>query len=156
MGVHLIYQEGHAMTERKPPGLNFESWVDKQIREAEERGAFTDLPGAGKPLPDQGEAYDENWWVKDKLRREGVSVLPPTLRLRKDAEDALAEAMAAPSERVVRRIMGEINERIREAIRKPPEGPSLNLTPFDVDRVVGEWRAARAAGRDAGRDVSGG
>ena len=39
------------MTERKPPGVPFESWVDKQIRDAEGRGEFTRLPGAGKPLP---------------------------------------------------------------------------------------------------------
>ena len=27
-----------------------ESWVEKQIREAQERGEFDNLPGAGKPL----------------------------------------------------------------------------------------------------------
>ncbi|WP_030566480.1 DnaJ family domain-containing protein [Streptomyces aureocirculatus] len=71
------------MTERKPPGVNFESWVDKQIREAEARGDFAALPGRGKPLPhDDGAAYDELWWVKRKLAREGVSVLSPTLALR--------------------------------------------------------------------------
>jgi hypothetical protein len=49
---------------------------------------------------------------------------------------------------VVRRIVGEINEKIREAIRRPLEGPPLNLVPFDVEVVVREWRA--------GGDVSGG
>lgn len=39
------------MTERKPTGQSFESWVDKQIREAAERGELADLPGAGRPLP---------------------------------------------------------------------------------------------------------
>lgn len=35
------------MSERKPPGLSWESWIDKQIREAEERGAFANLrPGS--------------------------------------------------------------------------------------------------------------
>ncbi|MGD8626321.1 MAG: DUF1992 domain-containing protein [Anaerolineae bacterium] len=28
----------------------WESWIDQQIREAEERGAFKDLPGKGRPL----------------------------------------------------------------------------------------------------------
>ncbi|WP_037834016.1 DnaJ family domain-containing protein, partial [Streptomyces sp. NRRL S-481] len=37
------------MTERKPPGVDFGSWVDKQIRDAETRGEFDRLPGAGKP-----------------------------------------------------------------------------------------------------------
>ena len=73
------------MTERKPPGVSFESWVDKQIRDASERGDFKDLPGFGKPLPDDTAPYDELWWVKGKMHREGVSVLPPTLALRKEA-----------------------------------------------------------------------
>jgi hypothetical protein len=39
------------MTERKPPDLSFTSWIDRRINEAAERGAFDNLPGAGKPLP---------------------------------------------------------------------------------------------------------
>jgi hypothetical protein len=31
------------MTERKPPGMSFTSWIDQQISGAEERGAFDDL-----------------------------------------------------------------------------------------------------------------
>lgn len=134
------------MTERKPPGVSFESWVDRQIREAQERGSFDNLPGAGKPLPRADEPYDEDWWLKEKLRREGVSVLPPTLRLRKEAEDALAKARRAPSERAVRHIVQEINERIRQALRRPLEGPPLNLTPFDVEQVVHEWRRGASGG----------
>jgi hypothetical protein len=38
------------MTERKPAGLPWESWIDKQIREAEERGEFTDLRARGRRL----------------------------------------------------------------------------------------------------------
>ncbi len=131
------------MTERKPPGVGFESWVDRQIREAAERGAFDNLSGAGQPLRDEHTPYDENWWLRAKLERENVSVLPPTLALRKDAEEALAAARTAPSERRVRKILEEINDRIREAIRRPPEGPPLNLAPFDVAAVVAEWRAER-------------
>jgi hypothetical protein len=131
------------MTERKPPGVPFESWVDKQIREAEERGAFADLPGAGKPLPALDAPYDELWWIKGKMQREGLSVLPPTLVLRKAAEDAVAAVAEARSERQVRRIITEINERVEAAIRRPPEGPPLNLLPFDVERVVADWREGR-------------
>ncbi|RKN41694.1 DUF1992 domain-containing protein [Streptomyces hoynatensis] len=131
------------MTERKPPGIGFESWIDKQIREAEERGEFRDLPGAGKPLEGGGEPYDELWWVKRKLHQEGVSFLPPTLALRKEAEDVLAAAAVARSEAEVRRMVAEINEKIRAALRRPPEGPPLNLVPFDPERVVADWRAGR-------------
>ncbi|MEV0199535.1 DUF1992 domain-containing protein [Nonomuraea sp. NPDC050691] len=132
------------MSDRKPFGVNFESWIDRQIREAEERGEFDDLPGKGKPLPDLDKPYDEMWWIKQKLRSEGLSMpLPPTLALRKDAEEALAEARAARSEREVRQVVEEINARIREAIRTGLSGPPLNLLPYDVDAIVAEWRASR-------------
>ncbi|MDR8408177.1 DUF1992 domain-containing protein [Nonomuraea sp. 3-1Str] len=131
------------MSDRKPYGVNFESWIDRQIREAEERGEFDDLPGKGKPLSDLDKPHDDMWWIKQKLRSEGLSMpLPPTLALRKDAEEALAEARAARSEREARQIVEEINARIREAIRTGLSGPPLNLLPFDVERVVAEWRAS--------------
>jgi hypothetical protein len=121
--------------------MGFETWIDRQIREAAERGAFDDLPGAGKPLPDQGKPYDEMWWIKQKLREENLSFpLPGTLALRKEAEEALAAASRARSEAEVRAIVAEINEKIADGIRKALSGPPLNLMPFDVDEVVRDWR----------------
>ncbi|MGA5197303.1 DUF1992 domain-containing protein [Streptomyces exfoliatus] len=131
------------MTERKPPGVSFESFVDKQIREAAERGEFSGLSGFGKPLPDDSAPYDELWWIKGKMHREGASVLPPSLALRKEAEDAEAAVAAAVSESQVRRLLGEINTKIAEALRRPPAGPPLNLRPFDVEAMVETWRKKR-------------
>ncbi|MGA5560433.1 DUF1992 domain-containing protein [Streptomyces platensis] len=128
------------MTERKPPGVTFESWIDKQIREATERGDFAGLPGAGKPLPHLDQPYDEMWWIKDKMSREHLSYLPPGLALRKEAEDALEAAAAAPTEAALRRILTPLNERIHAALRTPLEGPPLNLVPFDIDEVARKWR----------------
>lgn len=130
------------MTERKPAGTSFESFAERQIREAIERGDFDDLPGHGKPLKGVSAPYDELWWVKDKLRREGVSLLPPTLALRKEAEEALTAARGAPSPEMARRIILEVNDKIRAACNRPLEGPPLKLRPFDVEEVVGEWYAA--------------
>lgn len=132
------------MTERKPAGMDFETWIDRQIREAQERGEFDDLPSAGKPLKSLREPDDELWWVKEKLRREeGPAALPPTLLLRKEADAAREAASRAPSEAEVRRIIAEINAKIEDAIRKPLTGPPLNLMPFDVEHVVEQWRASR-------------
>ena len=131
------------MTERKPPGVSFESFVDRQIREAESRGDFEKLPGWGKPMASLDAPYDELWWIKGKMHREGFSSLPPALALRKEAEDALEAARAARSERQVRAVLTEVNEKIAAALRMPPPGPPLNLTEFDVETVVAEWRAAR-------------
>jgi hypothetical protein len=74
------------MTERKPAGMGFTSWIDQQISEAAERGAFDDLPGTGKPLPNRGEADDGQVWLRDYLRKEGVST---------DVRDAVAAPSSA-------------------------------------------------------------
>jgi hypothetical protein len=132
------------MTERKPPGIGFETWVERQIREASERGEFDNLPGAGKPIADLDKPHDELWWVKQKLRRENLSYLPPTIALRKEAEDALLAASQARSEAQVRRIVADINRKILEGNRKAASGPPLNLMPFDAERVVRTWRERRA------------
>ncbi|MFJ9723223.1 DUF1992 domain-containing protein [Streptomyces sp. NPDC101209] len=134
------------MTERKPPGVPFESWVDRQIRDAERRGEFAHLAGAGKPLPPGTDTtYDELWWIRQKMAREGLSVLPPTLALRKEAEDTLAAAYAAPSERIARKLITDVNVRIRDMMFKPPPGPPLGMKPYDVEEVVREWRARQPA-----------
>ncbi|MFD9478871.1 DUF1992 domain-containing protein [Streptomyces nojiriensis] len=131
------------MTERKPPGVSFESFVDRQIRQATERGDFRSLPGYGKPLASLDAPYDEQWWIKDKLHREGFAVLPPALALRKEAEDAVEKVRAARSERQVRDVLTEINKKIAAALRMPPPGPPLGLTEFDVEAEVETWRRGR-------------
>ena len=134
------------MTERKPPGVTFESWVDRQIRTAQERGDFEGLAGAGEPLPGAGEPVDENWWIKEYIHREGISgdaLLPPTLRLRKEIErlpDTLAELT---TERAVRDTASELNRRIVEHLRAPV-GPQVAIAPVDVEGLVERWRAERA------------
>jgi DnaJ homologue, subfamily C, member 28, conserved domain len=131
------------MTQRKRPGVRFETWIDRQVRQAAERGEFDDLPGSGAPLPDLDQPHDEMWWVKRKLRREGLSSLPPSLALRKEARSAVEGAARADTEREVRERIAAINEKIRDAIRLGIRGPELNLVPFDVERMVREWRRAR-------------
>lgn len=135
------------MTERKPPGGSFESWIDRQIREAQARGEFDNLPGAGKPIPGADDPYDELWWVKNVMRREDLTFMLPTgLALRKEAEDILHAAAKEATEDGVRALVADLNTRIVEANRKPPEGPPVNLMPLDVDRVVRAWREHRAEG----------
>jgi hypothetical protein len=128
------------MTERKPPGVSFETWVERQIREATERGEFDNLPGAGKPIADLDKPHDELWWVRQKLRREHLTYLPASIALRKEAEEALLAAARAGSEQEVRRIVADINAKIVKGNRKAASGPPLNLVPFDVERVVRGWR----------------
>jgi hypothetical protein len=131
------------VTDRKPAGIAWESWVDRQVRRAREKGAFDDLPGAGQPIPDLDKPFDQQWWVKDKLRRENLSYMPPSVALRKEAHEALQAASRAGSEAEVRALVAGINEKIREANRKGIRGPALMLVPYDVERVVDGWKRGR-------------
>lgn len=51
---------GEGTTERKSPGVSFETWIDRQIREATERGEFDDArertgdPGCALDVPSEG------------------------------------------------------------------------------------------------------
>jgi hypothetical protein len=127
---------------RKPPGVSWESFVDQQIREGIERGEFRDLPGAGQRIDGIDGNRDEDWWLKSKLRAERLSYLPPTIRIKKEVEEA-REAMAATSnESVVRRIVADMNTRIRDINRRGAEGPPSSVMPLDPDAEVARWRAS--------------
>lgn len=143
-GPNGVCYQKRPVTQRKPPGVPWESWIDRQIRRAQERGEFEDLPGAGQPLQDLDRRFDEISWVKEKLRREQLSYMAPSVALRKQVHDALQAASRAASEAEVRQLIAEINGQIRDANRKGIRGPSLMLMPFDADRVVREWRRRRS------------
>jgi Domain of unknown function (DUF1992) len=132
------------MTERKPPDISFASWVDQQIHEATQRGAFDNLPGAGKPLPHRGRAGDA--WLQDYLRREGVSadeLLPTPLRLRKEVERLTQTVPELASEQQVREVVAELNRQIVEW-RRIPLGPPVLLPRVDEETMVRRWREGRS------------
>jgi hypothetical protein len=124
--------------------MRYESWAERQIREAIERGEFDNLPGAGKPIPGLNGREDENWWVKGLLEREKVPMpLPTSLALRKEIA-SLPETLAeVRTEEEVRAIVVDLNERIRDTHRRRVDGPLLVLRPVDVEAVVAEWRRNR-------------
>ena len=133
------------MTQRKPPGTSWESWIDAQIRVAREEGAFDNLPGAGKPLPNLDQEYDPLWWVKQLARREQISMLPPALELLRKVEKELATIEKLPDEATVRRRVGALNVEIAKVNATVVEGPPTRLGTLDVDQVVARWRRARSA-----------
>ena len=106
--------------------MRYESWVDRQIREAIERGEFANLPGQGKPIKGLNGREDENWWVEG-LPGAGAAPLPlPTaLALRKEVME-LAETLAdVPDEESVREIIRDLNHRIATSHRIRVDGPPI-------------------------------
>lgn len=137
------------MTERKPQGMSFTSWIDQQILDAQRRGVFDNLPGAGKPLQlgAHGDADYGQAWIRDYARREGVPAeefLPTPLRLRREIELLTQAVGELGSEQEVREVVGDLNRRIVEW-RRIPVGPPVFVRLVDKDEMVDRWRAARAA-----------
>ena len=133
------------MTQRKPPGTSWESWIEAQIRVAMEQGAFDNLPGAGKPLPGIDQEYDPLWWVKQLAQREQISILPPSLELLRKVEKELATIEKLHDEATVRRRVAALNVEIAKVNATVVEGPPTRLGTLDVDQVVARWRRTRSA-----------
>ena len=133
------------MTQRKPAGTSWETWIDAQIRVATEAGAFDNLPGAGKPLLNLDQAYDPLWWVKQLVKREQVSMLPPSLELLRKVERELAAIEKLPDEATVRHRVAALNVEIAKVNATVVEGPPTRLGTLDVDQVVARWRRTRSA-----------
>ena len=138
------------MTERKPPQVKFQTWIDQQVADAERRGLFDNLPGAGKPLRVKPGAADGDYgqaWLRDYARREGVpaeEMLPTPLRLRREMERLAETAGEFRSEDEVRAAAADLNRRIVEW-RRIPLGPPVHVRLVNADDLVARWRAARAA-----------
>ncbi|UMG94795.1 DUF1992 domain-containing protein [Nocardioides sp. TF02-7] len=86
------------------------TWVDLQVQRAIERGDFDDLPGAGKPIRGIGDQHDPEWWVKQLVERERITVLPAVApaaqgrrRARRPARPACCRGRGAPRGRGLQR-----------------------------------------------------
>ncbi|MBV9903104.1 MAG: DUF1992 domain-containing protein, partial [Alphaproteobacteria bacterium] len=97
------------MTARKPPGTSTGSWIEAQISAAMRDGAFDNLKGAGKPLPNSGQGFDPDRWVKQLLEREGAHMTPPSLELRRKVEKELAALPTLKDEETVRTRFAALN-----------------------------------------------
>jgi hypothetical protein len=125
----------------------WESPVEKQIREAQERGDFDNLPGAGKPL-DLSDSGDPDWWVKRFAARENLDLggaLPGALALRKEAAGYPESLADVGTEANVREIIGDYNKRVLADRLRPAVGnlPPMIAKTLDVDDMVARWRSLR-------------
>lgn len=105
-------------------------FVEEQIRLAQERGDFDNLPGAGQPIESLEHGYDPNWWARDFMNR---------LR----AEDN-ERGRSAELERKLARVWGLTTETsVRTAVANLNVEAEAEL--FDADEAVATWRTFRAS-----------
>ncbi|WP_222195586.1 J-domain-containing protein [Modestobacter italicus] len=136
------------MTERKPEGMTFESWVEHQIVQARERGDLEGLAGAGKPLPRRDREKSSYEWALEWAKREEADVaamLPTGLALRKEREELPARVARQPTEELARAVVEAHVARVDQYYRRPVDGPWVPVGMPDVEEVVAEWRRTRPA-----------
>lgn len=120
----------------------FENWIDRQIREATERGEFD--VGRGKPLPDLGRLEDTDWWASRKLRDEDLSgALPGPLAVRREKQDIQQALADVRDERTARAILDDLNQRIKQSNITRWSGPPIITGLLDVEATLDEWRSRR-------------
>jgi hypothetical protein len=118
-------------------------WVEQQLRVAQARGDFDNLPGAGKPIEDLGAEHDPDWGLKKLVERERISVLPPALALRVEDARLDGELDLLGTQQQVRDALDDFNARVRRARMQLEGGPPV-ITPLrDVDAEVTAWRGRR-------------
>lgn len=130
------------------PPAGYSSPADRAIRDAMDRGAFDNLPGAGRPLPASATRTGTDAILLRYLESgDGANsgFLPPSLLLRREAEDLPDRAARLRTEQAVRDLVADLNRRIRDEIRMPTWGPPLAMRPVDIDEVLTRWRADRQA-----------
>ena len=91
---------------------DWEKWVDQQVREAQERGEFDNLPGRGKPIDLTPNPYAQGQELSFKILKD-AGFAPEWIELDKAIRNRLQRARAALFRqwqwRQVR--LGELSER---------------------------------------------
>ena len=109
-----------------PTERDFESLVDRQIREASERGEFDDLRGSGEPIEDLSAVYDPDWWAKRYIKKEKA----------RDRADELRRAIRAELPRL--KVMSDraAAEMRVDALNEMVHAVNEHLTPDDRVRPI--------------------
>jgi hypothetical protein len=104
-------------------GPTHESLIERQIREAHERGDFDDLPLHGKPIPLQDNPYAGDMALAYTMLKN-AAVAPPWIEADKDA----------------RRLVDDRDRLLERASRASPL--SHNTYRRDLERIVAAHNAA--------------
>jgi hypothetical protein len=91
---HALQDAGMSPTYRTPDGERqvgptWESLIDRQIREAAERGEFDDLPHRGEPLPLEDDALAGDYAMAYRMLRD-AGYAPPWIEADKEVRALLA------------------------------------------------------------------
>ena len=121
------------MEDQRRPG-DWEKWVDQQIREAQERGEFDNLPGTGKPIDLAPNPYAQGQELSFKILKD-AGFAPEWIELDKAVRNKVQAARAA----LLRQWQW------REARLRELSGRSDKWTEAERSRVEAGWQDAVSA-----------
>jgi hypothetical protein len=114
------------------PPLSREALIDRKIREAQEAGAFDDLPFQGEPLPLVDDSAAGDWALAYRMLK-GARFAPPWIETDKEIRALLAErdaiferaprssALGRPRDRAdLRRVIDSANRAITRLNNEAP------------------------------------
>ena len=130
------------MEDQRRPG-DWEKWVDQQIREAQERGEFDNLPGTGKPLDLTPNPHAQGQELSFKILKD-AGFAPEWIELDKAIRSKLQSARA-----VLLRQWQWREARLREL-----SGHSKSWSEAERSRVEAGWQDAVAAFEAGLQDIN--
>lgn len=117
--------------------------VEKRIKEAEEKGAFDNLPGKYKPIKiEDFSNVPEDLRIAYKILKN-AGCLPPELQLRKEIrkmEDLLEEV---PDEKQAYKLIKEINFKIMKLNMMGKKSPLLEENQIYYKKILEKIRERR-------------
>lgn len=122
-----------------------EPWLESLLKKALAEGDIRNLEGHGKPLASLDGAYDPDWWLKDKMKREKLTSMPREFELRRKVEAEKDVLLAVKDEAEVRRRLGAINAEIGKFNAHYVFGPTGTLGLVDIEAFLETWRRWRAS-----------
>lgn len=121
-----------------------EPWLESLLKKALAEGDVKNLEGHGKPLASLDGAYDPDWWLKDKMKREKLTSMPREFELRRKVEAEKDALLAVKDEAEVRRRLAAINAEIGQFNAHYVFGPTGTLGLVDVEAFLESWRGRKA------------
>jgi len=123
--------------DRKPASRDWESWIDQQIREAQEQGAFDNLPGKGHPIDLTSNPFAQDQELAFKILQD-AGYAPEWIELDKAIRQKLVKAQAA-----LARARSQRSARLKEL----PNCADLRASGEREQALTG-WRRAVATFED--------
>ncbi len=144
---------GHRREENQERTLeDWDTWIDRAIRAAQQRGEFDGLPGAGKPLQIYTNPLAPEWDVASGLLKE-AGVAPFWVELDKEilaGIAALAEMRDGAARHVAERLASRQEERRIEP--DPTTNGRRRWWPFRRSRAQ-DWSVEAGCDRDPVADL---